>query len=70
MQIKVKQKVAVWVNSILGSIPAVVVRDMTGDQDAARAANALPGESVFEVRFTDGRHRGGYNFVPARTLRS
>lgn len=69
MQVAIKQKVKVWITSIIGAIPAVVVRDMTGDESAARTANPLHGEGVFEVRFIAGQHRGAYNFVPARDLR-
>lgn len=69
MKISAKQKVKVWVNSVIGAIPAIVVRDMTGDAGAARTANPLPGESVFEVRLAEGPHRGTYSFVPYRDLR-
>lgn len=70
MQATVGQKIKVWINSIIGAVPAVVVRDMTGDESVARTANPLPGEGVFEVRFTAGQHRGAYSFVPARDLRA
>lgn len=64
------QRVKVWINSIIGAVPAVIVRDLTGDNLVAAQANAMEGESVFEVRFTAGPHRGSYTNCPARDLRA
>ena len=69
MQFKVGQPVRVWINSIFGALSAVIVRDVTGDKDVAKTANAMVAECVFEIRFTQGPHRGSYSFVPARDLR-
>ena len=68
-QFHVNQKVSVWINTIIGSIPAIIVRDMTCDISAASSTNSMPGESVYEVKFTAGPHPGTYSFVPARDLR-
>lgn len=66
----VGQKVKVWINSIIGAVPAVIVRDLTGDKMVAAQANAMEGESVYEVCFTAGQHRGVYTNCPARDLRA
>lgn len=67
MPVLVDQRVSVHINSVLGSMPAVVVRDVTGESVAV-TANPLSGESVFEVRYTEGRLRGNYTFAPERDL--
>lgn len=68
-QICIGQPVKVWINSVLGAIPAVVVRDMTDVVDVARIANPMDGESVYEIRYTAGPNRGAHAFAPARDLR-
>ena len=69
MNAKPGQQVKVWINSIIGAVPAKVIRDLTGDAMIAAQANAMEGESVHEVRFTAGPHRGAYTNCPARDLR-
>lgn len=68
-QWKEGQKAKIWVNTIIGALPCVIVRDLTGDKMAAAQANAIEGESLFEVCYTDGLHRGSYTNCPARDLR-
>ena len=70
LKVNIGQKVRVWINNLIGAVPAVIVREMTKDDSAAITANPLPGEGVFEVKFIQGSHRGCYSFVPARDLRS
>ena len=68
MSISINQNVQVHVNSVLGHVPAKVVRNVTGTS-VASTANPLDGEPVFEVRYTAGIHRGEYTFAPKRNLR-
>jgi hypothetical protein len=60
-----KKIVSVRINSIVGCLRAVVVREMSGDAYAAQCAMALDGEKVVEVKWLD---RPGYAFVPARNV--
>lgn len=61
--------VLAYINNIIGSIPAVVVRDRTDDESACRGLR-LEGERVYEVQYTDGEHRGQYADIPARSLQA
>lgn len=69
-KLAVGAQVKVWINSVIGAIPALVVRDLTGDKLTAAQCNAMDGECVYEVRYTDGPHRGTYTNCPARSLRT
>ena len=68
LNIKTGDKVMARVNSIHGSIPAYVVRDVTGEDWAQATCPHIDGEKLVEVRFASGPSRGAYSVVAARHL--
>jgi hypothetical protein len=67
---KTGDKVLVRVNSIHGSVPAHVVRDVTGEDWAQATCPHIDGEKLIEVRFAAGPSRGAYSVVAARHLQA
>lgn len=68
LNIKTGAKVMARVNSIHGSIPAYVVRDVTGQDWAQATCPHIDGEKLVEVRLASGPSRGAYSVVAARHL--
>ena len=64
------QVLGVWINDVIGVLPAVVIRDASTDPHARQVANTVTDERVVEVRYTDGPSRGQTAFVPDRNLRA
>lgn len=65
---KTGAKVMARVNSVQGSVPAYVVRDVTGEDWAKATCPHIEGEKLIEVRFASGSSRGAYSVVAARHL--